>query len=1004
MSNPNDFLIENGVLTKYQGEGGDVVIPEGVTSVGESAFYIFGRNSTLTSVVIPKGVTSIGNSAFRWCSSLTSVTISEGVTSIGDGAFFGCSGLTSVTIPASVTSIGESAFSGCKNLTILSFKNRSIRMDRWKQYLYQAFAVLDDAEDIDNLLEDLTTVQEYKTANKRFESIYGADAPESEEANAQQARSGYRRRRWNPQRMCEHLSGIHDEAAIAEELRRLFRASLLQKMENRFVIMKLLHSRFTYWEIVGLTGCSSSTVSRANRSLNFGSGGADKAFERVPFELEGILKIGASAFENCPNLQQVSFPEGLSYLGSAAFSGCDSLSWVEFPQTLCLIGKRVFGYSVPERLLLCMDEIYPVLDNESLLEEVLTAPIWESMSDQLKAEIYMSRQAPEVVEAYADLLTGHSVEVVGNAVLKRLNASEKAKDCEIAANYMRWFSSRTSAPLLKKLYLALKNKKSGAAAIEGVENDPILCDRIGIENSSLESAVNRTVIRFLKKEKRSVRWLSSSIERNYRIRQSDLPDVSDRAGKSIAWFVMAWLMIAHIGYDKPGLLPDAVKVVPLLDPESLQQALRKLASEYLENEISWFSPSGYIMKMNSDLADPICRYADEETMEYLTKGARKWKAVSRQAFDEACCCSETNAALLYAGKHSMWRYARLRGLDIESMEDRLADVGLDRNLTKTYDLGNQTVTVRLQSNMRFEIDLPDGRTARTLPKRNSDPEKYGNASKDFSKIRKQVRIVFKNRAKQMFEDFLSERTRTSQSWQTSYLNNPFLYYIAGMIVWAQGENTFTLGAEGPIDSAGQPYSFTDEPIRVAHPMEMAADDLAVWQKYFAANGLKQPFEQIWEPVRRPEEIAPERYKGCMIPYYRLNNQTKHGIQVWDEDFHNIITIAFADCNANVERIDWARHDIAPGTRFEIKEFSVREHTRRANHIVAYLDRIAAWDRVRRDDVTVAALLDGFTLAQITEFLSAAQEAEAAKVTALLLEYKNEHYPDFDPMAEFTLEW
>lgn len=29
-----DFVIENGVVTKYNGNGGDVVIPEGVKEVG----------------------------------------------------------------------------------------------------------------------------------------------------------------------------------------------------------------------------------------------------------------------------------------------------------------------------------------------------------------------------------------------------------------------------------------------------------------------------------------------------------------------------------------------------------------------------------------------------------------------------------------------------------------------------------------------------------------------------------------------------------------------------------------------------------------------------------------------------------------------------------------------------------------------------------------------------------------------------------------------------------
>ena len=47
---------------------------------------------------------------------LASITIPDGVTRIGEFAFF-CSGLTSVTIPASVTHIGEFAFSGCGALT-----------------------------------------------------------------------------------------------------------------------------------------------------------------------------------------------------------------------------------------------------------------------------------------------------------------------------------------------------------------------------------------------------------------------------------------------------------------------------------------------------------------------------------------------------------------------------------------------------------------------------------------------------------------------------------------------------------------------------------------------------------------------------------------------------------------------------------------------------------------------------------------------------------------------
>lgn len=36
--NLDDFEIEDGVLVKYKGKGGDVTIPSGVTSIGEAAF------------------------------------------------------------------------------------------------------------------------------------------------------------------------------------------------------------------------------------------------------------------------------------------------------------------------------------------------------------------------------------------------------------------------------------------------------------------------------------------------------------------------------------------------------------------------------------------------------------------------------------------------------------------------------------------------------------------------------------------------------------------------------------------------------------------------------------------------------------------------------------------------------------------------------------------------------------------------------------------------------
>ena len=167
------FVIESGVLKEYKGTDKDVIIPDGVTSIADSAFE---GSVGLKSITIPKGViridsgafegcselerltvlsgnkmyhsdgnclietatkilvqgcknskipadgsvTYVGNNAFEGCKGLKNIIIPNGVTGIGDLAFSCCDGLISAILPRSITTIGVSAFAGCGGLTSIT--------------------------------------------------------------------------------------------------------------------------------------------------------------------------------------------------------------------------------------------------------------------------------------------------------------------------------------------------------------------------------------------------------------------------------------------------------------------------------------------------------------------------------------------------------------------------------------------------------------------------------------------------------------------------------------------------------------------------------------------------------------------------------------------------------------------------------------------------------------------------------------------------------------------
>lgn len=130
----DDFDIRNGVLARYSGLSVEVVIPDGVTKIGEGAFK---KSKNCEKIVIPESVTEIEKEAFVSCpateitlpagikkissftfylSALKTAIIPEGVEVIEDNAFGECYSLERVVIPSTCKKVGEAAFKGCSAL------------------------------------------------------------------------------------------------------------------------------------------------------------------------------------------------------------------------------------------------------------------------------------------------------------------------------------------------------------------------------------------------------------------------------------------------------------------------------------------------------------------------------------------------------------------------------------------------------------------------------------------------------------------------------------------------------------------------------------------------------------------------------------------------------------------------------------------------------------------------------------------------------------------------